>query len=120
MKITLTKDFFFEAAQALTSFPEGHKCRSLHGHSFSVSISVTGEVDPATGILYDHARISEAMEPIIEALDHKYLNDIEGLANPTIELMARWIWDRLAPQLPELSEIVLHETPRARCTYRGN
>ena len=120
MTITLTKDFFFEAAQAITSFPEGHKCRQLHGHSFTVSVSVTGTVDPVTGILYDHACISQAMDPLIDQLDHRYLNDIEGLENPTIEMIAKWLWDRLAPALPELSEIVIHETPRARCSYRGN
>ena len=119
MKITLSKDFEFEAAQSLTTFPEGHKCRNLHGHSFKVTISVTGEVDPKTGIFYDHARISEAMRPLISVLDHGYLNEVPGLEIPTIEFMARWFWEKLAPLLPGLSEIVLHETPRARCVYRG-
>jgi len=119
MKITLCKDFEFEAAQSLTTFPEGHKCRKLHGHSFKVTISVTGEVDPKTGIFYDHARISEAMRPLIAVLDHGYLNEVPGLEIPTIEFMARWFWEKLSPLLPGLSEIVLHETPRARCVYRG-
>ena len=119
MKITLCKDFEFEAAQAIPTFPEGHKCRSIHGHSFLITISVTGEVEPATGIYYDHARISEVMRPIIQQLDHSYLNEIPGLENPTIEVMAQWFWTRLQPQLPGLSEIVIHETPRARCVYRG-
>jgi 6-pyruvoyltetrahydropterin/6-carboxytetrahydropterin synthase len=118
MKITLSKDFDFEAAQALPSFPEGHKCRQLHGHSFHLTVSVTGEVQ-ANGLFYDHAKISEAMKPLLAQVDHHYLNDIPGLENPTIELMAKWFWDRLAPALPGLSEIVLHETPRARCSYRG-
>ncbi|MDE1171579.1 MAG: 6-carboxytetrahydropterin synthase [Verrucomicrobium sp.] len=120
MQITLCKDFAFEAAQALPSFPEGHKCRQVHGHSFKVTISVTGEVDPKTGLFYDHSRISEAMNPLLAKLDHSFLNEIPGLENPTIEVMAGWLWQRLAPQLPGLSEIVLHETPRARCVYRGN
>ncbi len=119
MTIILSKDFEFEAAQALPSFPEGHKCRNVHGHSFKVTISVRGPVDEASGIFYDHAAISDAVRPIIRQLDHSYLNDIPGLENPTIELMSRWLWDRLAPKLAGLYEIVLHETPRARCVYRG-
>lgn len=119
MRITLNKDFEFEAAQSLPSFPEGHKCRRLHGHSFKITIRVTGEVDPETGIFYDHARISEAMKPLIDLLDHNYLNEVPGLEKPTIELMAGWFWEKLAPQLPGLSEITIHETPRASCTYHG-
>jgi 6-pyruvoyltetrahydropterin/6-carboxytetrahydropterin synthase len=120
MTITLTREFDFAAAQSLTVFPEGHKCRGLHGHTFTLQISVTGRVDPATGLLYDHARISEAAKPVIDLLDHKYLNDVPGLENPTIENMCRWFWERLSPQLPGLSEIALYETPRAWCRYRGD
>ena len=77
------------------------------------------EVDPETGWFYDHALISAAMRPIVEQLDHSHLNDIPGLENPTIELMAGWLWKKLDPQLPGLAEIVIHETPRARCSYKG-
>jgi 6-pyruvoyltetrahydropterin/6-carboxytetrahydropterin synthase len=119
MIITLAKDFEFESAQALPTFPAGHKCRNVHGHSFKATISIRGPVDEATGILYDHALISDAMRPIVQQLDHAYLNDIPGLENPTIENMSRWLWQKLAPQLSGLYEIVLHETPRARCIYRG-
>jgi 6-pyruvoyltetrahydropterin/6-carboxytetrahydropterin synthase len=119
MTIILSKDFDFEAAQALMQFPEGHKCRRLHGHSFTISISVRGPVDEATGLLYDHAVISDAMKPLIEQVDHTYLNEIPGLEIPTIENITRWFWDRLHTKLAGLYEITLHETPRARCTYRG-
>ena len=119
MKVRLTKDFILEAAQSLTKVPLGHKCSRLHGHTFTIEVSVEGEVDPETGWLYDHALISAAMKPIIEELDHSYLNDVAGLENPTIEIMAGWLWGRLAPQLPGLAEIVIHETPFARCSYRG-
>lgn len=119
MKVRLSKDFIIEAAQRLTRVPEGHKCARLHGHTFTIEISVEGEVNPETGWLYDHAEISAAMRPIVEQLDHSYLNDVPGLENPTIEVMAAWLWERLAPQLSGLAEIVIHETPRARCSYRG-
>jgi len=117
--VRLSKDFIIEAAQRLTRVPEGHKCSRLHGHTFTIEVSVEGEVNPETGWLYDHAKISAAMRPIVEQLDHSYLNDVPGLENPTIEVMAAWLWERLEPQLPGLAEIVIHETPSARCSYRG-
>ena len=97
----------------------GHKCRRMHGHSFKVEVTVEGEVDEETGWVYDHAVIGEAMKPLVAQLDHAYLNEIEGLENPTIELMAAWFWNHLAPQCPGLCEIVIHETPSARVSYRG-
>lgn len=119
MRARLTKTFEFEAAQTLPNVPAGHKCRRMHGHSFTVEVSVEGEVDPKVGWVYDHAEISKAMGPLIEQLDHCYLNDIEGLENPTIENMAAWFWRRIEPQCPGLCEIVIHETPTARCAFRG-
>jgi 6-pyruvoyltetrahydropterin/6-carboxytetrahydropterin synthase len=119
MHVRLTKDYSFEAAQTLPNVPADHKCRGMHGHSFKLEVSVEGEVDPATGWFYDHAQISKAMNPLLELLDHSYLNEIPGLENPTIEIMCAWFWERLAPQLPGLAEIVIHETPTARCAYRG-
>jgi 6-pyruvoyltetrahydropterin/6-carboxytetrahydropterin synthase len=120
MRVQLTKDFQFESAQTLPKVPADHKCGKMHGHSFKVEISVQGEVDPATGWVYDHARISRAMKPLVDQLDHAYLNDIPGLENPTIENMAAWFWEKLAPLCPGLCEIVIHETPTARCVYRGD
>jgi 6-pyruvoyltetrahydropterin/6-carboxytetrahydropterin synthase len=116
----LTKDFTFEAAQTLPNAPQGHKCRRVHGHSFKVEVSVEGRVDPKTGWVYDHADISAAMKPLLRMLDHTYLNDIEGLENPTIEKMAEWFWQKLESQCPGLCEVVVHETPTARCVYRGD
>jgi 6-pyruvoyltetrahydropterin/6-carboxytetrahydropterin synthase len=120
MRVSLTREFHFDAAQALTVFPEGHKCRQLHGHSFTLQVSVEGEVDSKTGLLFDHAQIKAAVQPLVDQLDHRYLNEIEGLENPTIEVMCKWFWDRVKPALPALSEIKLLETPRAWCSYRGN
>ena len=119
MRVRLTKDFTFEAAQTLPNAPEGHKCRRMHGHSFKVEISVEGDADPATGWYYDHAEIGAAMKPLLQQLDHSYLNEIAGLDNPTIENMAAWFWQKLRPLCPGLCEIVVHETPTARCLYRG-
>jgi 6-pyruvoyltetrahydropterin/6-carboxytetrahydropterin synthase len=119
MRARLTKDFSFEAAQTLPSAPPGHKCRRLHGHSFKIEVSVEGDIDPTRGWVYDHAEISEAMKPLLKMLDHSYLNEIEGLENPTIENMAAWFWKKLASRCAGLCQIVVHETPTARCIYRG-
>lgn len=119
MRATLTKEFRFEAAHTLPSLPEDHKCRRMHGHSFKVEISVEGEVDPKIGWVYDHKRISQAMNPLLEMLDHAYLNEVEGLESPTIEILAGWFWKKLESDLPGLSEVVVFETPTARCSFRG-
>jgi 6-pyruvoyltetrahydropterin/6-carboxytetrahydropterin synthase len=119
MQVRLTKDFSFEAAHTLPNVPPGHKCARMHGHSFRVEISVEGEVDPKMGWLYDHAQIGEATMEIVDMLDHNYLNDIKGLENPTFENLSKWIWDKLAPSVPGLCEVVIHETASVRCTYRG-
>lgn len=119
MQVTLTREFTFDAAQSVTCFPEGHKCRRLHGHGFKIRISVTGRTDPATGLFYDHAEIARQMKPLIDLVDHNYLNDIEGLENPTLENMLAWFWRKLQPVLPGLSEIVIYETDRAWGSYRG-
>ncbi len=119
MRARIIKDFRFEAAQTLPNLPETHKCTKMHGHSFKVEIAIDGEVNPAIGWVYDHAEISRAMKPLLELLDHSYLNEIEGLENPTIEYMAAWLWKKLAPQLPGLAEITIYETPSARCVFRG-
>ncbi|MDX2114672.1 MAG: 6-carboxytetrahydropterin synthase QueD [Planctomycetota bacterium] len=119
MRVRLVKSFGFEAAHWLPTFPEGHKCRRLHGHSFMVEVVVEGEVPPETGYLIDFADIRRAIDPVQKALDHFCLNEIEGLSNPTSEMLARWIWERLKGPLPILVEVVVHETCTSRCSYRG-
>ena len=119
MKMELRKTYQFEAAHLLPHLPESHKCRRLHGHSFSAEIVVSGECDPKLGWLMDYADISAAFKPLWEKLDHFYLNEIPGLENPTSENIAVWIWDQLKPTLPMLSEVVVAETCTARCVYRG-
>jgi len=119
MRVELRKTFQFEAAHLLPRLPETHKCRRLHGHSFKVEVALSGECDPDLGWLMDYADISEAFKPILEMLDHYYLNEVPGLENPTSENVAAWIWKRLKPKLPQLSEIVVAETCLSRCVYRG-
>jgi 6-pyruvoyltetrahydropterin/6-carboxytetrahydropterin synthase len=118
LKVELSQKFRIEAAHLLPRVPEGHKCRRLHGHSYRIEIVVEGEVDPQTGWLVDYANIKEAFKPLFEQLDHHYLNEVEGLENPTSENLARWIWVRLRDQLP-LAEVRIEETCASACAYRG-
>jgi len=115
----LRKTFQFEAAHLLPRLPRSHKCRRLHGHSFQVEIAVAGECDPELDWLIDYADLTRAFKPLWEKLDHRYLNAIRGLENPTSENIAVWIWKRLKPRLPLLSEVVVAETCTAKCVYRG-
>jgi 6-pyruvoyltetrahydropterin/6-carboxytetrahydropterin synthase len=113
------REFTFEAAHRLPHVPAGHKCARLHGHSFRVAVHVRGPLDPTLGWVMDFADLKAAWRPLDEALDHRYLNEIPGLENPTSEVLARWIWQRLTPGLPGLSEVVVRETCTSGCRYRG-
>lgn len=113
------KTFTFEAAHRLPNLPADHKCSRLHGHSFQAEIHVAGDLDPKLGWVMDFADLKEAYEPVRRRLDHYYLNDIEGLENPTSEVIARWIWRNLKPGLPKLSKVTVRETCTSGCEYRG-
>jgi 6-pyruvoyltetrahydropterin/6-carboxytetrahydropterin synthase len=113
------KEFGFESAHRLPHVPEGHKCGRLHGHSFKIRLTLRGEPGEQTGWIMDFADLKEAWKPLHKELDHRYLNEIQGLENPTSEILARWIWDRMAPVLPQLSSVSVRETCTAGCTYRG-
>ena len=112
------KIFKFDAAHRLPNVGQGHKCSQLHGHSFRVEIHIKGAVEPHSGWVMDFADIVEVFKPLHEQLDHKYLNEIDGLDNPTSENIAKWIWKRLYPALP-LSKIVVQESTESGCIYTG-
>jgi 6-pyruvoyltetrahydropterin/6-carboxytetrahydropterin synthase len=113
------KVFTCEAAHRLPYVPEGHKCGRLHGHSFQIEVWIEGPVAEETGWVMDFADVSQAFKPIYNQLNHHYLNEIEGLFNPTSENLARWVWRRLRPSLPLLSKISVHETCTSGCIYQG-
>ena len=113
------REFSFEAAHRLPNVPDGHKCARLHGHSFHVIVNVTGPLDARLGWVMDFADVKAAMAPLLDLLDHRYLNEIAGLENPTSEHVARWIWERLAPRLADLSAVTVKETCTSGCVYRG-
>ena len=111
--------FQVEAAHRLPNVPEGHKCARLHGHSFRIEVHVSGPVGEREGWVMDFAELRRIFQPVFDRLDHHYLNEIEGLENPTSENLARWIWDKLTPGLAGLSKIIVQETCNAGCIYRG-
>jgi 6-pyruvoyltetrahydropterin/6-carboxytetrahydropterin synthase len=120
MRVELTREYSFEAAHRLPMVPPTHKCARMHGHSFRVEVVIAGEIDSRLGWLVDFGDISAVVEPLLKAqLDHRTLNDVPGLENPTSELLAVWLWERLHEQLPGLAAITVAETCTARCTYRG-
>ncbi len=119
MRMRLEHDVRFEAAHSLPRVPKDHRCARIHGHSYMVTVVVEGEVDPRSGWVIDYYTMNEAVAPVVGALDHRYLNELDGLDNPTCESIAAWIWSRVKPQLPLLLELRVHETFDTRCIYRG-
>ena len=113
------KTFTLESAHRLPNVPEGHKCARVHGHSFRVEVHVGGPVDEHLGWVMDFADLKRAFAPLFERLDHRYLNDVPGLENPTSENLARWIWRELKPALPSLVRVVVHETCTSGAVYDG-
>ena len=119
MRTRLERSYRFEAAHFLPKVPPGHKCARMHGHSYQIEIAIEGEIDPERGWLVDFAEIDEHAMPLVRELDHHVLNEIDDLANPTSELLAVWLWQRLSPTLVGLVEVAVSETPTSRCVYRG-
>lgn len=116
MRTEITRSFWLEAAHRLPHVPATHKCSRLHGHSFHVTLTVSGEVDDKLGWIIDFAEIDAAWKPIHDALDHRYLNEVAGLENPTSELLARWIIERVKLPGGRLAQVTISETCTASCT----
>jgi len=116
MRTEIRRQYHFEAAHLLPHVPDGHKCKRLHGHSFRVTVTVGGEVDPVLGWICDFADIDEAWRPLHELLDHRYLNEIDGLDNPTSEVLARFILERITLARGRVVSVTVHETCAAAAT----
>jgi len=117
--VEIFKEFTFEAAHHLPHVAADHPCARVHGHSFTLRVTVRGPIDPTAGWVVDFAEIIAAGAPIVAELDHHDLNGISGLENPTTEILARWIWLRLKPKLALLSRIEVRETATTGCVYEG-
>jgi len=109
----------FESARRLPRTPATHPCHNVYGLAFYLDIHVEGGIDRETGWVFDFAEIDKAMKPLHVRIDHHYLNEIEGLENPTSEVLVTWIWERLKPTLHGLTQLVLRENDVSRVIYRG-
>ncbi len=116
----------FEAAHQLPNVPAGHQCGRMHGHGFEVILHANQDLKQETdntaqadmGI--DFAQIDQFWQPLHEQLDYTCLNDIDGLENPTSEVLAHWIWQRLKPSFTQLSWVTVYETHTSGCHYNGD
>ena len=113
------KQFRIEAAHLLPNLPPEHKCRRLHGHSFTIGVYVAGTLDKKLGWVMDFADIGKAVQPALDRIDHRYLNEVPGLENPTSENLARWIWREIKIILPNLVAVHVNETCTSGCIYEG-
>jgi 6-pyruvoyltetrahydropterin/6-carboxytetrahydropterin synthase len=113
----IAKTFDFDAAHFLPNVPDGHKCKRLHGHTYRVTLEVASNhpLDAVTGWIIDYAGIAKAWDEVNAILDHRLLNEIDGLANPTTELLALWLLLKLGAELPDLAAIVVHESSTTWC-----
>lgn len=118
MLTTIFKEFTFDAAHYLPEVPLGHKCKNMHGHTYKLRVFLTGKVTNE-GWVIDFSVLKEIVNKCIEEVDHKTLNTVQGLENPTCELLAKWFWDKIKCQLPELDTIELYETPTSGVVYKG-
>lgn len=119
MAIELFREFTIESARQLPKLPADHPCARMHGHTFRIQVYIQGSIDTQSGWIMDFASLDEQLQALRLEIDHRVLNDIPGLENPTTELLARWLWQRLQPGLPGLSRIVLSENPHSGCVYSG-
>lgn len=113
------REFTFDAAHRLEGLPEGHKCARVHGHTYRLVVHIAGEPDAAVGWIVDFAEVKRRVAAVLEPLDHHLLNDVPGLEQPTVERIARWIWDMLKPDLPGLCRVTLWENTTSGCVYTG-
>lgn len=113
------KQFTFDSAHYLPHVPNGHKCRRMHGHTYQLSVFIKGDVGGQSGWVMDFNDIKAVMEPILDEIDHRILNDIPGLENPTCEVFTMWLWKRIKREIPGLSKIELKETPTSGAVYCG-
>ena len=108
----------FQAAHQLPNVPAGHKCGRMHGHGFEVILHAQQKLGSGDmGIDYDH--IDAVWAPLDRQLNHACLNELPGLHNPTSEMLSSWLWQRLRPQLPELSWITVYETASCGANFDG-
>ena len=117
--MTIFKQFTFDSAHFLPMVPDTHKCKQIHGHTYKLTIFIDGPLDTVSGWVADFADVKRIVAAIVDKVDHKLLNNVEGLENPTCELLAVWLWEKIKTLIPMLKRIELYETPTSGVTYEG-
>ncbi len=118
--MTIFRQFTFDSAHFLPMVPEGHKCREIHGHTYKLTVFIEGPLDDKLGWVSDFAGIKQVINTTIDLVDHKLLNNVAGLENPTCELVAIWLWKKIKLDIPQLKRIELNETPTSGVIYEGD
>lgn len=115
--VRICKRFVFDAAHWLPRVADGHKCKRMHGHTYAVEIVCEGDVDEEDGMLIDYARIDEVWARIFDLIDHRVLNEVRGLENPTTEVLASWIVCELcdSPISAVLAGVRVYESSASWC-----
>lgn len=113
----LKQHFQIESARSLPHLPSTHPCSQVHGHSFKITLIFVGPLDPQKGWLIDYNDIQNWMKPILQQIDHRLLNEVSGLENPTTEMIAYWIFDRAKKEMPSLVQVAVSETSSSECFY---
>jgi 6-pyruvoyltetrahydropterin/6-carboxytetrahydropterin synthase len=116
----LKSHFQIESARFLPKLPETHPCSRMHGHSFKIILTLRGPLDHQIGWVQDYHEINEVMRPVLGEIDHRVLNEVSGLENPTSEILAKWIFERAKVKLTLLKSVTIMETPSTECTYPVN
>tara|TARA_A100001011_G_C14197081_1_gene793978 strand:+ start:881 stop:1237 length:357 start_codon:yes stop_codon:yes gene_type:complete len=114
------KEYYINSARYLPNLKEGHICSKFHGHTYNIKVFVEGSVNKETGFVIDAFDIDKQFKKIHKQLDHKVLNDISGLENPTSENICIWIWQKLSKNLPLLSKIEIMENSVTGFVYKGD
>ncbi len=113
------KTFTFDSAHYLPNVPQGHKCGGMHGHTYTLTVFISGTPEKHSGWIIDYTDLKAGIKPFLDILDHKLLNEIPGLENPTSENLSMWLWQMIKPIYPNLVKIELKETPTSGVIYEG-
>lgn len=118
--MVIFKQFTFDSAHFLPNVPLEHKCREIHGHTYRLTVFLEGPIDPVLGWVTDFGDVKRGVKAVLDKVDHKFLNNVDGLENPTCELFAKWLWHAIKPAVPLLKKIELYETPTSGVIYEGD
>ena len=117
--MTIFKTFTFDSAHYLPNVPEDHKCRTMHGHTYKLTVYAKGHIDPDMGWIMDFSELQNKVKEILKIVDHKVLNNIPGLGNPTCENLTRWLWKEIRECVPLTTKVELWETPSSGAIFEG-